>query len=426
MPIPQITGDREIKLYASPYELSDFLRRVKLGEVLRGQIREILGQGKVVVGFKGFNLVAETGELAFSRGAVFYAQVKALSPKVVVKLIKPGEEMGEDVIRPLLRSFGGLTTKTKVEIAKFLTKFGLPVTKELVNEIAGNLAKLPSDERNIPALVFLKAQGIRLSSRHVAAAKFHLFNQAGLSERLSRLIDLIAQTDSPYLDSSLKEEIRGAIYRLLIKPNQNDITTQLKGYLARLGLDYEHQIARYNKEVRKSLKGQLLRLRRTLAESPDLASLLALTEETLEEIQALQLINDGEGRKSCYFPIPLQFSQGMEEAGLKISRNPNRKRPIDPDDFHLALLLNTSNLGPVQVEVKVKRKLFTSQLWVSDKKVSRFISAHTGELGERLEALGYFVGGITCSVKKSGLGERFRVEEPASDYEPKKGIDVKV
>lgn len=425
MPIHQITGDREIKLYASPYELSDFLRRVKLGEVLRGQIRQVLGQGKVVVGFKGFNLVAESGELAFSRGAVFYAQVKALSPKVVVKLVKPGQEMSEDFIRPLLRSFGGLATKTKVEIAKSLAKSGLPMTKELVNEIARELAKLSPDEKNIPALVFLKAQGATSSSRHVAAAKFHLFDQAGLSDRLSRLLDIVNQTDSPGLDPLLKEEITAAINRLLIKPDQDDPAAQLRGYLAKLGLDYESQIAGYNKEVKKSLKGLLLRLKGRIAKTPDLTSLLTLTEEALDKIQAIQLINDGEGRKSFYFPIPVQFPQGIENAELKISRNPNRKRPIDPDDFQLALLLNTSNLGPVQVQVRVKRKMFTGQFRLSDEKTSRFVSAHTGKLGERLQALGYLVGGITCSVKKSSSGERFRVEESAGDYELK-GIDVKV
>ncbi|MEW5766893.1 MAG: flagellar hook-length control protein FliK [bacterium] len=425
MPVSQITGDREIKLYASPYELSDFLRRVKLGEVLRGQIRDVLGQGKVVVGFKGFNLVAETGELDFSRGAVFYAQVKALSPKVVVKLVKPGEEMAEDVIRPLLRSFGGLVTKTKIEIARALTKSGLPVTKELVDEIAKNLAKLPPDKRNIPALVFLKAQGIPLSSRHVAAAKFHLFDQAGLSQRLSRLLNLVNQRDSPGLDPLLKDEIAATINRLFIKPGQADLIDQLRGYLARLGADYEYQIVRYHKKVRKSLKGQLLRLRSELVKSPDLASLLALTEEILGQIQAIQLINDGERRKSFYLPIPLQFPQGVEEAELKISRNPNRQRPIDPDDFHLALLLNTSNLGPVQMKARLKRKVFTGHFWLSDQRANRFVSAHIGELGERLDALGYFVGGITCSVKKAGSGERFRVEEPTEDY-ALKGIDVKV
>lgn len=51
---------RKISLSISNRDLYDFTRRVGVGEVLRGRIRELVSENKVIVNFKGFNLVAET------------------------------------------------------------------------------------------------------------------------------------------------------------------------------------------------------------------------------------------------------------------------------------------------------------------------------------------------------------------------------
>lgn len=69
---------------------SDFTSKLIQGDILIGRVIELLGKNKYIINFRGFNIISESKE-EFQKGEFIRAEVRQISPRVILKLI-PAEE----------------------------------------------------------------------------------------------------------------------------------------------------------------------------------------------------------------------------------------------------------------------------------------------------------------------------------------------
>jgi len=162
-----------------------------------------------------------------------------------------------------------------------------------------------------------------------------------------------------------------------------------------------------------SLKELLLNLIEVLQKQGDgeggkgLSQKLSLFEGALKNIENLQVLNvlfqEQEGK--YLLQIPLLLSGRMTTADIFVyvdKENQQRKR--SSEDYHAVFALHMDALGDIMVQAKWKGKKLGCLIECGSVEIRDFIYPSLAGLAERLGALGYQMGEMTCTVKKD-LGQ---------------------
>ncbi len=139
-------------------------------------------------------------------------------------------------------------------------------------------------------------------------------------------------------------------------------------------------------EVRKAAQeaGNPPQLQRLLQEG-------AMIERQMAGHQIYQsFVREYNQQNYLYFNIPFVQNGETEKWGqLRIIREGDRSKTIDPKNFGVALFLNTDNLGTLLVELKVREKDVTAGGRVTDDWVAGLLTGAWPQLQEAMAAAGY-------------------------------------
>ncbi|MFN2450390.1 MAG: hypothetical protein ABR508_11495 [Candidatus Baltobacteraceae bacterium] len=99
------------------------------------------------------------------------------------------------------------------------------------------------------------------------------------------------------------------------------------------------------------------------------------------------------------FAVPAFFHDGGKPAYLRISRDANGARtPMDADNFHVAFVLDTANLGTVAIDVQTAARTVKVDVKTEAVKAASAFSGTLPALRERLEHLRYRVASASAAV----------------------------
>ncbi|KJS17786.1 MAG: hypothetical protein VR69_03360 [Peptococcaceae bacterium BRH_c4b] len=108
-----------------------------------------------------------------------------------------------------------------------------------------------------------------------------------------------------------------------------------------------------------------------------------------------------------YFNIPFIQNGDKETWGqLRIIREGDRSKAVDPENFGVALLLNTDNIGTVLVELKVREKNVTASGKVTEGWIADLLTTAWPQLQESLDAQGYQLQ--QCNFKVGQFNDNLR------------------
>ena len=108
-----------------------------------------------------------------------------------------------------------------------------------------------------------------------------------------------------------------------------------------------------------------------------------------------------------YFNIPFIQNGDKETWGqLRIIREGDRSKAVDPENFGVALLLNTDNIGTVLVELKVRGKNVTASGKVTEGWIADLLTTAWPQLQESLDAQGYQMQ--QCNFKVGQFNDNLR------------------
>jgi len=417
--IKSISG-REVSLVASTKTVDGFRGTINIGEVLRGRIIEVFPENKVLVAFKGFNLIAET-PLLFNKGDVFYAQVKEKEPKVLVKILPPGHPPGltDEDIMEVIQHFGRAPTQERVQIIKHLIKHNLAVTKEMIDEIERHLSFLEGNtDENITTLLFMKAHNLKPSPTNVELIKLHLFERLNMGRALTQLQEALLKTEFEG-----KERLLSLIEELPIRLNEERADEQIRNFIRSLGIGYEYNLAGGfdldgrggHEDLRdrlprgKSLKIELLRLLNILKRmgkedlSPDKIRLQEAVQRVLKHILSFQLTSSQEGEDAyLYLQLPIHSGEALPQmVELKVYyQKKGKEDKVDMDHLQFSLILETSKLGVVEVRVGFWKDVGSLEFRLEDEYKRMFLNREIPSLKETLLALDYKINQLTTLVKR--------------------------
>lgn len=143
--------------------------------------------------------------------------------------------------------------------------------------------------------------------------------------------------------------------------------------------------------------------------APMLQELQVTIREMLAMVEAEQLSNAGmpqptqaQGYYVFHLPVAATGQDAADTAEVRIyyQRQDHSKR-VDPENAHLAFLLQMSHLGAVDVHVDLYQKYLRCRIECSNQEAAELFHDSTSELQERLQAVGYIVDSIRTVIADS-------------------------
>ncbi len=373
-------------------QTSELLQEIKPGQVVTGTIVKATQRG-YVANFAGKNVLLNTGAF-FEEGQTVRAELVQHDGAWHLRLIQA------DV--PPAATAADENAILERQVAELLTRLGLEATPE--NSLAARWfvhAGLP-DSR-----MLLESLSLLLSGRTSFEAQL-----VHLTQLLRALMPRF--TDARLAD--ILEEIIAALEKATDAPTQSKLATSLRSFLADSGIFMENKIKMMlrsgttpdaREQIVGDLKFALLRLR-SLIEARQFRQLVgANTSKELELYvsNALKLVRGQQaqnliesGLNQLLVHIPFLSEWGFEHVRLHFyceRETPAGKRPRA---YAVAVELTTSNLGRLRIVFQLLGDKVYCHFTTERETVADLLRAESPRLRERLEALRFSVGRITCGV----------------------------
>jgi hypothetical protein len=141
------------------------------------------------------------------------------------------------------------------------------------------------------------------------------------------------------------------------------------------------------------------------------AALSAISAVQLNAAQALAATP-----QTMAFSIPMFLGQGYAQARIAIDRDapqPGGSRSLDGDNFHIAFVLDTKNLGTVAVDLQTVGRAFSLSVKTQNEKSAQRFGEALGRLTDRLETLRYRVNSAEAGVAPRGMPATAAAAQPA-------------
>jgi len=140
----------------------------------------------------------------------------------------------------------------------------------------------------------------------------------------------------------------------------------------------------------------------------------ALTAITAVQMNAAQAMNAAP--QTMAFTLPMWLGSGYAQARIAIDRDapePGASRALDGDNFHIAFVLDTKNLGIVTVDLQTVGRAFSLAVKTENEGSAKRFGEALGMLTERLETLRYRVNSAEASVAARGAAGPAVAASPA-------------
>jgi hypothetical protein len=149
------------------------------------------------------------------------------------------------------------------------------------------------------------------------------------------------------------------------------------------------------------------------------AAASALSAITAVQMNAAQAMNANP--QTMAFTLPMWLGNGYSQAHIAIDRDAPEpgNRSLDGDNFHIAFVLDTKNLGTVTVDLQTVGRAFSLAVKTENEGSAKRFADSLSTLTERLEKLRYRVNSAEASVAARGTqaaaAAAAPVEEPQDD-----------
>jgi hypothetical protein len=129
-------------------------------------------------------------------------------------------------------------------------------------------------------------------------------------------------------------------------------------------------------------------------------ALSAITAVQLNAAQAMNLTP-----QTMAFTLPMWLGSGYAQARVAIDRDapePGSSRALDGDNFHIAFVLDTKNLGIVTVDLQTVGRAFSLSVKTENEGSAKRFGDALGMLTDRLQTLRYRVNSAEATVAARG------------------------
>ncbi len=154
----------------------------------------------------------------------------------------------------------------------------------------------------------------------------------------------------------------------------------------------------------------------------------ALTETlvTLTGVQVNALSSNQQNPGIMTFMLPVYYHEGGKPAQLRISRDAeSRAAKMDGDNFHVAFVLDTANLGTVAIDLQAAARTVKIDVKTDRASAAARFSDSLSSLRTRLEDLRYRVASAVANVLPSAPAHKNGNTVSTSAPREKRGLDLR-
>lgn len=359
-----ITGSGPRLVMAGPDSI-DLLKSLDIGDLLIGRVAKILDDSRVLMDFRGTELVATT-TLPVAEGVQIRGIVQAKGPPLVLKIV----------------------AEYSSEKSKIFVRF-----KSLVSQL------LPAMEEH-PVITLLKTPGITGSD---------------WTEPLARWLTALALEEGTPIDPQCVRAalIHGGMF--YERKLRQWVEAGGKGNFQEAEIDL--------KGMALKLLGQMESHGKGADFLPEKAT--KLLESLISKIELFQTANwlAQEEGLGFIFQIPLRFGDNLRTADLLVGF-PHRKRG-KKDGLRILLLLDMGGLGRLQIYTHISQKGVAAGIGVDREETVALVRSMIEELKKGLENQGLTVLGIECFLLKKSMAKEDLFQQ-LLDMGEVEGVNIRV
>lgn len=402
----------EPRLILSPRSIEEFRAKIAVGDILTGKVLETLENGRALVRFLDFNVVAQS-ETPLNRGETVRVEVTAMEKQVFMRLIPPGSAL--ERATTLLAELGVPVNRTHLDVLVLLVRAGVPLTKENLHEVFKALENQADIPRSASRVVLGKALGVPLTPTTLETLATLTETPPLLGVRLASLAEelrTVLSTLTPQTSVRLRE-LEAFLQNLAIRPESGNLREQVRQFLNALGLDAENQLVR-GPSVEPSLKTRLwaaqaelaLHLAETTARGGNpapLESLRANLEALLRQLDAFQLLT-----RVASPDLPNVYLQFAYWAGVPVpatlqvrARRHKPQTPTDDENLDIEFSVRTERWGIVRIRMALREGVVTGRVEVETPEAHAYVTSRLRLLAARINDVGYRVHSLTSQVKET-------------------------
>lgn len=284
----------------------------------------------------------------------------------------------------------------------------------VLQRLEATLPRAAQDER-IPTLRTLIAFTSRLNPTNAETLRAQISAYVsnvveGVEAKVAQLLQAHTQTAQPVQTASEQAVAQQP-------QHQTQDAVQLPPTLA------QARAAERAAAISHDLKGIVLSLLRDPPAERTPAMTQALTETliTLTGVQVNALSSNQQTPGTINLTLPVYYHEGGKPAQIRISRDAeSRAGKMDADNFHVAFVLDTANLGTVAIDLQTTGRTVKIDVKTESSSAAHRFSDTLSALRARLEDLRYRVASTVASALKNDT-----VQPPGeARAEKKRGLDL--
>lgn len=440
----------------------NFIRKVNLGQFLKGQVIRIFSEGRSLVDFGSLKIAVE-GAASLRIGQNITARVERLEPAPELKIIasdnrkiaasNPVDVKQEETIQLLSRKNAPISffSKSNFQFLKLSpgTIYRAEVRQILDPETAAAQIKdrsfLVKTDSSKPLNL---GDQIPVVAKKTANGAFHLLQSSGpvvsrvgpgtiksyLPEGFGEMITKLAaavgepSSGSGFAGMGVKEALArlGDILRFMTpQTDQPPNAQRIKDLVDASGMNYESKLKQFLEnglnpekagELGRDLKGRLLDVIREMeiqaakklfpsAQLQTLKDSIQIFRHAVDNIELHQLTHQlaKQENQSLLLQIPNPFGRG--DATLKFYVRPSEDEDAEEKgsgkrDFNLVFLLELSTLGNLRVDGRTSKNRLSIKITVENQSVADFISSQAESFKSRIADMDLAVD-LTCCVREN-------------------------
>lgn len=383
------------------------------GKIVHGTVYSKLSDKTYIFSINDKKIVAESSVL-LSDGQQITMEIQGRKEhQYIVKLINQ-ENSNLDTLKIIINQLGIKDTNLNRSLIKaFLTK-GLPLKYDLIQK-ASQLIQTSGQYTQEEILMVI--QGLKWNIYKVQtlkAVQSFLYNEKQIgNEGLINLakylkgiaVSLNGKLDEHSTTKTLLQKINQMVNQTFLKPEEGSLS--LKNQLQNL---FASQLPISKKDLKRlsrqslSFSKLLQNFSRFLQEAEAnlnkvqgfKESYLPLIEEgkriekQLEGQQIFQSLWDLDQENYLYFNLPIiQKDKILNWGQIKIKKDINGKKIIDPQNLNFSILVNTKNLGPLQLDIKIWKKEVSASGKVTKEWVKEILVDSWQNIQKTFSSMGY-------------------------------------
>ena len=335
------------------------------------------------------------------------AQTAKIPPSIVTRTSSaPARVVQTSAIQTAARA----VTRTVQTVSEFLRAARLPDTP--FTRMAATIAphapeRLPSVLQRLEAALPRAAQDSRIPTLRTLigfTSRLNPANAETLRAQISSYVSNVVEGVEVKLSQLLQAHTQTGVPARAQAAQQPQAQQEQPDAAAASATVAQARVAERSAAISHDLKSVVLSLLRDppAERTPAMTQALSETLITLTGVQVNALSSNQQTPGTIAFALPVYYHEGGKPAQIRISRDAeSRGGKMDADNFHVAFVLDTANLGTVAIDLQTTGRTVKVDVKTENRPAADRFSGTLSSLRARLEDLRYRVASAAANALPS-------------------------